>query len=72
LLDVGGVGGPKGEEGGGVEDVNGDARRGRGCVGVRGNRGKDENRVKWEEVGEARMGGEGEDEWEQGLPAYCR
>jgi hypothetical protein len=72
LLDIGGVGGPKDEEVGGIEDLNGGVGMGGGCVGIKGNRGKDGDRAKWKEVGEARMGGEGEDEWEQGLPAYRR
>jgi hypothetical protein len=70
LLDVGDIGRPKDEEVGRVEDVNGGVRRGGGCVGA--NKKKDEDQGKWEEVGEAKMGGEGMDEWEQGLPAYCQ
>lgn len=72
LLDVGGL---KDEEMGRAGDVNGRVGRGEGCIGVRGyNRGKEEDRGKWEEVREAKMEGEGEgdDEWEQGLPGYCR
>ena len=56
---------------GGLKD--GGMGSGEGCVGgVRGNRGKEEDRGKWEEMTEVKMEGEGEDEWEQGLPAYCR
>jgi len=72
LLDVGGVGRSKDEEVGRAEDVNGGVGRGGGCVEVKGNRKEDEDLGKREEMGEAKMGGEGEDEWEQGLPAYCR
>ena len=73
LLDVGGVGGLKDEEMGRVRDVNGGVGRGEAaCVSGRGNGGKEEDPGKWEEVEKAKMEGEGEDEWEQGLPAYCQ